>query len=1186
MASDGHDDQQTDSVAQITAPGWIYILNLQSISKTEWSLLWAKPADYPVAAIPVLEDLTVEKGFPYNMIVPKSLRVGRGLDAPMEADILTTSVFPQAFVFHNAEKIPPCTSAPNISKLCESVATNFGIESFVPFPNAKETTGSEICTKTGQNGDACVTYVVIGSAFKELLYLGNMFIHYGNKETVNVGEACAIRCPIYPLHMTLDNCNTLLNDPFNNKKNLIDGVPKPEPFYNSDLNRALHTYVFGNIAQSIRVTSPLTVAQGIAGHVLEGRPAAVLGEKKTFKKYAFGVCGKISHVEKNVADVLTSEVCLDTIARCDKGINPTQGIGTNYMEWPIFEKCLNPEQRIAALNEYVTRLSCHIAAMLFSANSALYLCEIAEMKTTASQQQTAQVTDSKVIKEGYERFYLFNGLYNADCSRVNTLGAKVFEGRETGGPITPKSAPDFSLAHLVLALGCCPIVLSKVMFYMERMDRFFPAASNNNMLELMKFFMSNKSEGKLPCILCSVKEGNCHICPETLFFKLKCRMPSFREPKRNTGAVVVGHVASRFAECELLGNYASFLALNKELSKDTAVKSAKLANTYRTANDNVLHQLAKLKIIDYENGTDVTDYAIQGPPDFIKLINTIHQTVSDECSRFMEAIVTERDFKYKDAIKDMCHTIPVSLNPFSLGFCPALSYFQFRTKMILFQDSMLALFPNRVEIKDVTVKSAGRLLSVTCNKFYELFHRKGFFVKKEITLQCQTNQISSFDPHVSQDTPSSYSLEFTPPGSVDYMAEVKIKNRIMFRGPDSNNAQNTRLSGIQTMFTKVIQPPSMMMSGPFGFLLARYHHKLFPNHIDFLRFWTKIKCKQLPVSALTEAEKNFIMTMKREHMKYAKMNLIETNPNSIYNYAQYRLANEILEACGVDTFYITTLAAIVSGTKPINPEGAYHLIPPKSYNTPKKPGEFEILRDRFMKTSTDGFDLCGAGQVQGSARWVMQRMPIISLCVQVSKYSGVGQEMYECGNIGSMVGTGVDENVARFDPRKKYVLACPTSGFISKVHSSFGNTEGAQTEAAFIAEHVAALYEAGDPNIVMNVFMALMKTRGEQCKYLTLEDFRQLTMDEMLSKELFNMKKQIIDAGVEWSNSSVLEVLQNTSDFSSTVRDGEDQCMFDLELEDDTSLEDVQLGGVKRKFIQLLEDEEEDGFAPPPKLFA
>nr|WGL40842.1 single-stranded DNA-binding protein UL29 [Psittacid alphaherpesvirus 6] len=308
--------------------GFLYARNRSDLeSDPVLSLLSAKSVDSDAVVMPLLKGVTVENGFCTNVAAVSGCKTtGLGGGCGTSVKLLPTHYCPAVFGFYGFGAFSPSVLAPNLTIACENARKRYGFSPYtVPCPNAEETTGEELCSILKLNPDETALYLVVTEAFKEAVYLCNVFLHYGGVEKVIIAtesgpqidedeklsqryefqdevdlnlqseenELChsrtllpgtALRLPLYPLQLYTPDFNRVNVEPFNKRHRAIgDNCEFPKALFNDALCRLLHGYVLGPAAVALRVRNLDAIARGTA-HLSfdDGHEGVVLPNDVTF----------------------------------------------------------------------------------------------------------------------------------------------------------------------------------------------------------------------------------------------------------------------------------------------------------------------------------------------------------------------------------------------------------------------------------------------------------------------------------------------------------------------------------------------------------------------------------------------------------------------------------------------------------------------------------------------------------------------------------------------------------------------------------------------------------------------------------------------------------------------------------------------------------------------------------------
>ncbi|AHA93358.1 F-UL29 protein [Chelonid alphaherpesvirus 5] len=1149
-------DASMTNPGRASAAAFIYILPSSAVVPEEWRYLCARSADSALCVAPLLEGLTVESGFEHNVMWITGLKTsGPSCDALLTR--LSPSYFyPSVFIFHGGEAVPPTSRAPNLSRLCARARSEFGFSEFDPdrdFAGWHETSAEEICRHVQMEPATSLIYLVTTAAFKEGVYLANTFAHWGLVEQIAIGGHKAARVPLYPIQMMLQDQLKLARNPFKIKKTaFLEGTEAPTPFFNRQLGRLLFDHVVSPSAVAVRTREAHSVAAGLAYLALDDKfENCLLAEKNFLALRPPG--GKPppewakTATECRAADAMAAELALNVTAAFEASVHDPPSCA--YPDWPLFQQ--PGVDRVAALSEYYTRIASHAAALIFSGNSCLYMTEVGDARLKSPGRDSN--AGREMAPTSPDRFFLFNGLFLGPAARVDAEGKLCRCGDEPKLELAWGKAPEFTLHHLAYACGFCPSTLARVMFYLERCDR---TVSRADPTTLLQYLNAKTEEGA--CDLCDVETR--HVCPATTFFKVKSRLPLFSSAKRG-GIVITGAVNTPYNDCELLGNYASFNALRRSGEKAGGGDGPRGPDSYRRTNDRLLSELGKAGYVDLESGEDSPDLdrLIVNRSSFVKVVSDVNRLIHQEGERFVQGISEDCEFKFREAARDATHLLTVSLNPYHAACCPFMTQAFYRSLGVTVQDMALGQCASIVTAAAVDSKSGRNAAQPVLKKKFLGMLNKGFFNTRDVTAVFKAPGVAAFDVTAPLTERSERQYEFEI-GRLNLLCprDLRLKHRILFRGAAWGESTRGGRFGHATQVLnraeKVMQLQPIL-NGPHGYLLKRFHERLFPTNkaISAMAFWNRAQNNKLLLASSEQLEDilQFVGFVRREHQRYMRSNVIQTPPPNLYAYAQFALANYILDACGQTANFIGLLVALVTGTRRINPDSAVHLLGPKDRTPAAALTAVESAQHHEQKSCLN--NVCYA------AKWVTAQLPLVTCPVSVSKYTGQqgGDTLYQCGNLTHFAnGGGVDPAAAIYDFNKRFFVCTPRVGNVIKASSAAGDRTS--HEGGVVLEAFNKLLQECPANLITELLLTLVKHRGAAVRNLSRDDFLSLTQDPYLAEAMTEAHASLVVPGAmrEWTVAEALCALGNEA-----PEDGEDEegVSFDFEGCGDSGMEECEM---------------------------
>ncbi|QBN85150.1 single-stranded DNA-binding protein-like protein [Phocid alphaherpesvirus 1] len=1138
--------------------GYIYARHFDSLQLSELSLLSARSADSDLAVLPVIQGLTVESGFVYNVAVLSGSKTS-GLNGSGVTFKLTPSHFhPNAFVFYGGDVIPPSSTAPNLKQACEFARRRFGFSSYSkpPVDNVIETSGESICETLNLDKNSTMLYLVVTETFKEVVYICNSFIHYGGMSIVTINSHDVIRIPLYPIQLYMPDVNRISTEPFNTKhRSINEEFVYTPPFFNSNLCSLIHAYVLGPAAVSLRVRNLDSLARGSAHLAFdENHEGSVLPSDISFTHFEVSQSGSkgrsgtprggetssgkvtTNGLERRLASVMAADATLSIDALIGAGIydDPIP----DYGQWPMFAN-LSETERLDALGAYMARMAGLVSAMIFSSNSVLYMTEV----------------DDGGVMEGkdgpnpsYNRFYLIAAPHVAGNPQTDKDG-RILKHTENQ-PVIPinGSGHEFSLDHLALVCGFCPQILAKILFYLERSDSGVFIGRND--VDALKY-LTNTFDLDVPCNLCDKKTRP--VCAHTTIYRLRQRLPKFGNPNRSPMGIF-GTMNSTYSDCDVLGNYASYGALRKP--NDSETTKSIMQDTYKAMIDKLLNELEQNKIIDKEaltlpGGGNCLTRIITDHQSFRSTLTTTKNIIEQTVDQFMKNLVENRDFKIRDALGDANHTMSLSIDPLSQILCPVTSFLNRRTLLAVIQDLVLSqchcvFYGQLIEGRNFRVQ----FQPVLRRRFMDLLNA-GFITAKTVTVTLSDSGVIAPDLTKPPSEPPVKECDGDlAKVSMEVLRDLRIKNRVIFStsgGSNLSEAARARVAGMTSSYQRP-ERHSNMLTGAVGFLLKQFHEILFPNgHPPGSKtpnpqwYWTLLQRNQMPARLLSKEEIETITTVKRFSDEYSNVNFINLVPNNMGELAQFYAANLILKYCDHNQFFINSTTAILGqAKKPKDPASVLSWIT----KCVDEVSDIELAANDVLSTIHDRHEIwTGTYTSTNMVRIVMATKPSVVLGVSISKYNGSAgnNRVFQSCNWSGLNGGKNVCPLMSFDRTRRFILACPRVGFTCEA-GNIGN--GARENS--LNDTIRSIISDGGPLVQTSIFSAVLNALGSRTQHLEIEDWQSIVEDEYLAIAMKDINTRISKHSSGWSMESAYDVIKELESLTNTAIDENESVTFDF----------------------------------------
>ncbi|WAO25971.1 single stranded DNA binding protein [Equid alphaherpesvirus 1] len=1121
--------------------GYVYARQKASLQTGTVSLTAARSVDSDLAVLPVIRGLTVEQTFTTNVAVVAGSKT-TGLGGTGITLKLTPSHFnPNAFVFYGGSVIGASSNAPNLTRACEAARRRFGFSAFSspPVENAVETSGEEICASLNLSPETTALYLVVTESFKEMVYVCNTFLHYGGTSTVTIDGQDAMKIPIYPVQLYMPDVNRLASEPFNAKHRSIgDEFVYSRPFFNSDLCRLLHGYVLGPAAVALRVRNLDGVARGAAHLALdENHEGSVLPQDVTFTLFdsTQGNAGKGSGraqrqgdgsgsknsasggIERRLASVMAADTALSVDSIMGAGIYDTEL--PSVEDWPVLSSGDDTES-LEALGAYAARLSGLVGAMVFSANSVLYMTEVDDGGPADGKDGS---------NPSYHRFYLIAAPYVAGNPQTDKDGRVLPHTADQQAAPINGSNQEFSLDYLALACGFCPQILARLLFYLERCDA--GTFGGRNETDALRY-LANTLESDVPCGLCN--QATRPACAHTTLHRLRQRLPRFGAPVR-APIGIFGTMNSAYSDCDVLGNYASYGALKRP--NDNEAPKSIMQDTYRATMERLVNELEQAKLIDKETLAHASPCSaptsvVHDQASFIGLLSNIKDTIEGAAEQFMRTLVEARDFKIREGLADANHTMSISLDPYSSSFCPVTSFLARRTVFAVLQDLVLSqchclFYGQSVEGRNFR----NQFQPVLRRRFLDMLNG-GFITAKTVTVTVSDSGVLAPDltRPASEPPTKDYDGDMARV-SMEVLRDLRVKNRVLFSNGGANMSEAAR-ARVADMASAYRRPDkgSNILNGAVGFLVKQYHGVLFPRGhppgIDTPNpqwFWTLLQRNQMPARLLSKEDIETITAIKRFSDEYSAINFINLTPNNIGELAQFYFANLVLKYCDHSQYFINGLTAIVVGSRrPRDPAAVLAWID-RTINgaADVEPAAQEVLQ----RLGSNPAAWTGTFTSTNMVRYVMDQRPMVVIGLSISKYNGSAgnNRVFQAGNWNGLNGGKNVCPLMAFDRTRRFVLACPRVGFTCEA-GGFGTGVRENT----LSEQVRGIVSEGGPMVQTAVFAAVLHALGARTQHLAVDDWIGLVDDEFLAASLDALNATVVDQFGEWSVEAAQELVKNT----------------------------------------------------------
>ncbi|AAK57106.1 T57 [Tupaiid betaherpesvirus 1] len=1002
-------EDDLNTLAPLGPAAWLFVCPRQD----EWCDVLAALSlcdrSSSVAIAPLLVDLTVDRDFQVAVRTPISR---------YEGGVLTkvTSMWPAAFVFHNAEAIVSRTEDHgDVGGLCAEARARFGVASYRAEAERADTDFTELWAALGVDGARVVMYAVVGYGLKELLYAGQLVPCVEEARTVLLGAVEAFKLPLYPATLFADGDATAdgaaavglrSRTPFVDRRGL----------YVSALSEALFYYVFTALGQALRFghTEHL-IDEGMKQFLQDTQNSVKLAPQKRYYGY---LSQKLTPGERDqllLCDAIACELAFSFASvYFDSAYEPAPLM--NYSEWPLVRAAEGHADLLRRLSELKLHLSAHVGALVFSGNSVLYQTRIAFFSAAN------KVPAGGTAQDGLLKAVQFcNGLTCLTEDALNDACRTVkFEGPGGGGGGRDEQ---FTPQHLAWACATSPHLMSDLVWYLNRLAIYNTGQNGGSALY----------EHLVHCAvnLCPACRGRCcQSCYQTAFVRIQTRLPPL--PKQLKREPFVLTLFSRFlCDVDVLGTFGKRYA--GDAKEPSAASLAAAPGEARKVGDEaglgaggggpggrlgvnvdrlkyfnqILDYCKRNSLIDPSTGEDTL--AVRGRADFMSALSGLNRCV-DEAAM---ALVSEVRMKSnRDEVAGATQAFNLDLNPYAVAFSPLLAHQYYRAFFLIVQNLALVSASSYVVDNPLTVSSLSRWLlqhfQSICGAFASNSARKGLLFTKDAkcSKSVEFERFMDFALYAASGRHVLLSTETKLCKlSVCMLRTCRVKNRPIPRGGKG--------LPVSVFFKRDVVQRRNPVRGCLAFLLYAFHERLFPGcGLSCLDFWQKVYHNALPKSvAIGKMEEfnAFVKYVLNVTTEYNEHDLIDVPPSNLLSYVEYRFHNKFLCFYGFGD-YLSTLHGLSTKLVPQNHLNFPHLLAA----SPKFASVAEYVL-YFKKLKLDGVPPPHVATFsrESLVRSVFENRSLVTVAFGIEKYStsGGSREVFHFGQIGYFAGNGVERSL-------------------------------------------------------------------------------------------------------------------------------------------------------------------------------
>lgn len=987
MASD---DNNVANAAEVANGAWLYFQKRTDHLDNILKKLSAFYDGGSVMIAPLLYDVTVENGFPVAMKTPFMLHDENLL-------LKTAAAMPFVFILNKDENIFKTEDYTlNIDSACEQSAERLGFTLFDD-QSKKDCDLLALCKSLDIKSEDYLIYVVCCYGFKEFLFYGYLVPHVTDVKNVEIGGRPVLKVPMY--------CPLLFLKTVEEIENVEDSFILENGFYNKDLSRCLYYFVFAALAISLRYENiNYLIKTTMIQYVNLTHSAPKLYEKKLYRGYYNSKLTTADQDTLALCDISLSEMGLSHMSYyIDSAYESTFVL--DFPNWPMI-KNKTPEEQYTELENFKLHLSVHACGLFFAENSVLY-------QTRLWKQNAAGEANAAEKENLLKSVFFCNGLqiYSEDYFD----DAKVLHKEKQ-----EIKKEKYGIDQLCYAVAFSPHLLSQAMWFLNRVEQYKTAQG----LESLYYYIINSSSGV--CEYCD--SSHCNSCLGSIMFRLASRFPTTHKTHKKEPCVTT-LVGRQFADVTVLGSYGKKYGDREQ--RDGKITQDPLDRLKYL--NNILDYCKKSCLLDNEKNDTV---AIGDKSQFVHAISSLNKTIDEELHKFVNDM--NKHPTAREDIKNATISFSLEGNQFMYAFSPLFFYAYTRTLSYTIQNIALIPVTEKIVTYPFTYSCYSKWIKQHYQSIFGEFKKthakKGFF--NQVDLKIKPTPINEVFPNFSslitklntkKVRRTSYQCKLCE-YQVFAVKDIRIKYR-----PVPKNKETPFFAKSDGINRNPIQ-------GCLAFLLTKFHKVLFPDlNMSVVTFWHRVCSNSLKNTNVNLGEKAaveaFMKFVFETTTDYDNWNVFDCVPECIVQYVEYRFTSRLLHICGYRGNYMGTIQPLVSVLQPARLEHVpCYLIPGKTYKTVA-----DYVTDCKDQENCLGVRYVGKTQPFHKIQHAFEQRPIITFAFSLEKYPGVSgnSEIYQCGQMGYFVGTGIDRNLNTLSRggdykfmRRKYVLQTFLTNFL------------------------------------------------------------------------------------------------------------------------------------------------------------
>ncbi|AEV80763.1 single-stranded DNA-binding protein [Aotine betaherpesvirus 1] len=983
-------DNELSAATPVGAAAYLYFMKKNAETEEILALLSLCSKKSPVVIAPLLVGLTADHDLATSVRTPV---------VRYDGGVLTkvTSFCPFALYFHNTQSIRDfCEDPGNVEELCGDTRQKYGVESYRPDEARTPTDIEALCASVGLKAAEVTVHVVVGHGLKEFLYSGQLVPCLEECVAVRIRDGEGVRVPLYP--STLFDLAEEDREGDEVSLSTKNEFVLSRAFYSPDVSEVLFYYLYTSWGQALRFKDTTVLIEAALKQFVHDSQQSV--KLTPHKKYYGYTSQKLSSLEKDhlmLSDAVICELGFSFMSVFFDSAYSSSPLMV-FSDWPVVVDAKDHAELMKSLVDLKLHLSTHVGALIFSGNSILYqnrLVYFAPSKPTAGGAgASAQDVLLRAIQFSNGLVALCEDAYNDSRRLIKYEGVICKEDR-------------FSPCHLALVCGTCPQLFSSLIWYLNRVSMYNTGGNGVNVLHNHIVACSSN--------MCEACGGRCcHTCYGTAFVRVQSRLPLIpKQPKKEPYVVTM---FSRFMnDVDILGSFGRrYNVESKEApseGKPDEAASSRMASSsvdrmyYVTK---ILEYCKKARLVDPVTGEDTLQ--LQSKSDLVSAISALNKFVDDQAMSFVSEV---RMKSSRDEVVGSTQAFNLDLNPYALSFNPIFVYEYYRAVLAIIQNVALITATSYIVDNPLTVSSVSRWVNQHFQSIYGAFStassRKGFLFVKDMksSKTVDHDRLMDFAAY-RHGRYSVMSMEVKLCRLSAYVLSMfRVKNRPISRA--SKGAPG------HVFFRRDGTPKKNPAKGCLGFLLYKYHEKLFPEcPLSCSQFWQRVCAnavsKSVDIGDMNEFN-GFIKFLIGVTSDYGEHDLTDVQPDSILSYVENRFHNKFLSFYGFKD-YITTLHGLSTrltcqshaqfpyllGKTPrfdSVPQYVIHVKGLKSGNVVPAPRAATVARESLMRT-------------------VFEQRSLITVSFSIEKYAGTNnnnKEIFQFGQISYFVGSGVERSL-------------------------------------------------------------------------------------------------------------------------------------------------------------------------------